>query len=1552
MRFGLPEDLQTREGRHHLFEHLVKKEPHHLWFSPVCKPWSAWSQLNGHRSQSAWEDLVEQRSQHLEQVALGIVLFRYQRSKGRHMHWEQPLRSLMLKLPYMSEVMSQTRMAEFDMCEVGDLRDPISNLPIKKGMVVITTSPKVFENLHGRKCTGNHVHQQLEGSTRYHGQMVNRTQFSENYPRKFARLMAQLMCNHQLFRNEPFYLRSNPPDLVNAVVPDQSSGRLIKRPRMSLTARATLKKPSISSPPDVPVPKRQKLITKQSVPTQKEVWEKVFQEVNEMVPRVGRRNINSPEVISAIQSIWEDKEIQFIVACRGTDRALGPNRNVTPGEAPYRRCAFIHRSTGSIHTEDHWERWDNLSQRQICRNNHPCRLNITVFARNLCDNQQQVTSRAIESSESQSPGVSSQDHDTPQHEKCADNTVPETLQPSTIDEGSVKHGPKFMALPTEERQLMLKIHRNLGHPTSERLMHLLRQQGFRSECVQAVPDMKCSFCEMTTRPKCSRPATIKDPLDFNDKIAVDCIKWTNQAGNAFHIMHIIDIGTSYHVACVAPSRQTTQAIQNITNSWFQWAGAPGEMIVDSATELNSEEFMGFLQRNNIKCTTVVPDGHWQNGRSERHGAIIESMLSKYDLEAPINSYDELQQALWFIMQAKNASSLRRGFAPEVLVFGKHTRLPGSITSDENISAHCLCDAETAQGLAFRRQLELREIARRAFWHADNQAAIRRAMLRRTRPARKMYETGEWVMAWRSTPMPGQWVGPMRVVAQEGPHTVWITMSGKLYRVAPENIRDVSAYESRKIPTKESALPIPQGGITQFQELMNQGQRSSTTLPEHQSIPSSSNDPPISPEHHEVINPEEPSHPISSVPSDQPDGEPEASESPVPTTPSGTEVPIPVSDDDSLHCVGLHCHDVESPVYHTSSDDKTPVWHTEIYITDQDISAWREESDPTEMVFLATAAKRQRSEVRMSELSHQERSQFIQAKDAEIQNWLKTGTVMRILRHKIPPEEILRCRWILTWKPVDEVTEGPNHKAKARLVVLGYQDPAIETIPRDSPTLGRHSKMLILQLIASKGWTLQSFDIKAAFLQGSVAGRTIGLEPVPELARALNLRPHECCQLNKSAYGLIDAPYLWYQTLLKELQHLGFHQSPFDPCVFILKQPKTQHLAGILGIHVDDGLCGGNEYFNQKIMELSQKYPFGSRKASSFTFTGIELVQTGDKGIRLSQSKYVREIPPIAIDTNRKTTPEVPVTEEERHALRGLIGSLQYAAINTRPDLSSQLSHLQSSVNQATVGTLAQGNKTLHEAKRHHDVSITIHPIPCEDLRFLAFSDASFASKRVPDSHAGMIILTTHRDIAKNISCPVSAISWGCKKIQKVVTSTLSAETMALTTTLDQLSWLRLFWSWLLDDSVKWKQPGESLKMLPPAFASPTAKAQSLPESITATDCKSLYDLVTRTAPPQCAEFRTQLYARSIKDMLSENTTLRWVHSGAQLADALTKVMESSFLRNTLKIGKYRLNDEMEILKQRSNNRNRLKWLKNSCDSTGPCSDQCMLCFEMTDRSPF
>ena len=160
--------------------------------------------------------------------------------------------------------------------------------------------------------------------------------------------------------------------------------------------------------------------------------------------------------------------------------------------------------------------------------------------------------------------------------------------------------------------------------------------------------------------------------------------------------------------------------------------------------------------------------------------------------------------------------------------------------------------------------------------------------------------------------------------------------------------------------------------------------------------------------------------------------------------------------------------------------------------------------------LVTNAKKQRSEVRLSELTDTERAEFEVAKQAEVSNWVGTDTISKILKNQVPSDQILKCRWILTWKPLDQTgIDASNksqrtHKAKARIVVLGYMDPNIENIPRDSPTMSKTSRMMLLQILATHRWAMESFDIKAAFLQGQPqTGRLIAVDPVPELRRALD-----------------------------------------------------------------------------------------------------------------------------------------------------------------------------------------------------------------------------------------------------------------------------------------------------------------------------------------------------------------------------------------------------------------------------------------------------------------
>ena len=72
-------DLQTPSGRRELFHELIHHRPRHVWVAPSCGPWSSWSHLNGNRSLEAWDNLHATRREHVSQVALGIVLLRYQR---------------------------------------------------------------------------------------------------------------------------------------------------------------------------------------------------------------------------------------------------------------------------------------------------------------------------------------------------------------------------------------------------------------------------------------------------------------------------------------------------------------------------------------------------------------------------------------------------------------------------------------------------------------------------------------------------------------------------------------------------------------------------------------------------------------------------------------------------------------------------------------------------------------------------------------------------------------------------------------------------------------------------------------------------------------------------------------------------------------------------------------------------------------------------------------------------------------------------------------------------------------------------------------------------------------------------------------------------------------------------------------------------------------------------------------------------------------------------------------------------------------------------------
>ena len=203
-RFGRAQgDLDTTEGRKALFVQLLKHRPKNVWMSPTCGPWCKWSQFNSLRSLSAFDSIQQQRFSMLIQVALCLVLCRYQHRQCRHAHWEQPKGSYMMRLPYIQEIYRYLLCTMPDLCNAGNLRDPVNKLLMQKGLHIMTSSQKLHESLHHLKCTRDHVHQQIEGSTQVHGRNVARSELSEIYPRKFGRLVAKTLLKIRFPMEKP-----------------------------------------------------------------------------------------------------------------------------------------------------------------------------------------------------------------------------------------------------------------------------------------------------------------------------------------------------------------------------------------------------------------------------------------------------------------------------------------------------------------------------------------------------------------------------------------------------------------------------------------------------------------------------------------------------------------------------------------------------------------------------------------------------------------------------------------------------------------------------------------------------------------------------------------------------------------------------------------------------------------------------------------------------------------------------------------------------------------------------------------------------------------------------------------------------------------------------------------------------------------------------------------------------------------------------------------------------------------------------------------------------
>ena len=492
---------------------------------------------------------------------------------------------------------------------------------------------------------------------------------------------------------------------------------------------------------------------------------------------------------------------------------------------------------------------------------------------------------------------------------------------------------------------------------------------------------------------------------------------------------------------------------------------------------------------------------------------------------------------------------------------------------------------------------------------------------------------------------------------------------------------------------------------------------------------------------------------------------------------------------------------------------------------------------------------------------------------EWQSWLENKVTTIVKSRGIDKGRIIGSRWVLTWKKSSD-PDDRKVTPKARLVLVGYQDPDLGRVATESPTLRKESKHLILSICASKKWVIWGADIKTAFLSGDAANRVLYFRPPAEVREFMNLSAEDILRLEKAAYGLAEAPRAWFLRLSRELAEVGLCVSQLDPCVFCLRDKGSNELLGICGVHVDDLLGGGGPAMDICLQKLRGRLPFGEFRTKTVKYTGAEIRQQPDFSIELSQEAYIDQM--REVDTKpfgRSADGAIDPT-----LMRACCGQLAWVANHSRPDQAFLASYLQGVQDNAQVRHVAMFNKALREMKQRA-VVLRFPVVPLSQWRLLVITDAGWGTRESGESQGGLIVCICTAEVLQQKEGTTWLIEWSSKKLRRVVRSSTSAETLSSQNGLDAVEFAQAFLQ-------------EVIHGMPPK-----AFRQWTPENSSGLviDSKSLYDALTRSACSTALAVEKRLaidYAIARACMRERNVQAYWTNNLQMVSDSLTKLKGS------------------------------------------------------------
>ena len=826
-------------------------------------------------------------------------------------------------------------------------------------------------------------------------------------------------------------------------------------------------------------------------------------------------------------------------------------------------------------------------------------------------------------------------------------------------------------------KVAIKLHKQFGHPSSQRLIQMIRNSGVKDSKLENKICQISENCETCIKFKKAPPRPVVSiPManTFNEAISMDLKKF----GNVYFLV-IVDLFTKYCASAVIHDKKPSTIIENIFRSWISIFGPPKKILSDNGGEFSNDSMREFGETFNIKILNTAAESPWSNGTCERLNAVLGSTVNKIIDETGC----KVSIALSWAVSARNALTTYSGYSPNQLVFGYNPAFPNLFQN----KLPALSKVDLSE--VVRKNLAAMRSARMNFVKIECDAKLQRALASNVRETNSVdVGVGEEVYYKRQDS--NEWKGPGVVIGRDG-KTIFVKHGGVYLRVhvcrlarVPSGGAQVDSDEEKPSESEKCDVETDRKAVCDCDDDK-----------EREDIESNEDwfeaiD--------EISQPAEMNVASTSKPSSDP---------PI-VFRSGQRVKGILSDNGGTFsgkivsragkATGAYKHH-----YNIMSDD------------DNSIGSYDMRSDFAEIDIVDD------NEQLMVFFNSEE---VMQAKEREMDNWIENKVFDEV---EDEGQVAISVRWVITEKVKDGKTS-----TKARLVARGFEEETRE-LRKDSPTCAKETIRLLLALSSSKGWICNSLDIKYAYLQGNNINRELFLKPPPEYNNG------QLWKLRKTVYGLCDAARAWYLRVKEELLKTGAEVSREDNGLFYHK--KDAILQGLICVHVDDFLWAGNDWFKHNIIgNIAKKFCVGSADTAVFKYVGLHIASSGQMNSSVDQLHYANSIEKISISRARANNKNSDLSEKEKKEYRSLVGQLNWLSTQTRPDIAFDTCLLSGAFSKATVGDLIKLNKLADRVKNQCVKIVFPRLDDMRNCHLACFSDASFANLPGEGSQGGMVIL--------------------------------------------------------------------------------------------------------------------------------------------------------------------------------------------------------------------